>query len=103
MTLTAEWINRFEQFGKVNYDLIFYDNVLAIKHRFNISFDLADDTQAKKDETEAAKRVLINDTSRTQFTLWAFNLTQEKVTAAVAKAFDDAKAEVIAGVYGLSN
>ncbi len=99
MTLTAEWINRFEQFGKVTYDLLLKDGN-TIKHRFNIKFDSENDTEEYRNNLVADKLNYVDIVNRAVFVNSKIDILKSRLLAGLELQLEALRAEILKELYG---
>lgn len=97
--MTPEFINRFEQFGKVNYDLLLKDGN-EIKHRFNIKINSEDDTEEKRAEIVATKEEEIALINRTAFVNDKINILKTRLLSGLEAQLEALRSEILNELYG---
>jgi hypothetical protein len=98
----VQFINRFEQFGKVSFDLVFIKDG-EIRHRFNITIDAEDENQDTLDAISEEKSQFVAIENRTAYVNQKMDIVKSRLSAVVDAELEAIRAEILGELYGRFN
>lgn len=99
MILTPEFINRFEQFGYVTYDLLLKDGE-EVKHRFNVKLQVDDDNDSHRAALVEVKKEEIALINRAAFVNNKINILKARLLAGLDAQLEALRTEILNELYG---
>ena len=100
--MIAEYINRFEQFGTVTYDLLLKEDEV-IKHRFNVKFTVENDTQENRDALILEKELAVETSNRLAYVNAKMNVLKARLAAGLDQQMEQLRVEILLELYGISD